>query len=76
MNNLVKTVYGYMLTTESGFFEMDGVNEAVFSQSPSLKSEELVIHTDKGLFFFWLTDGIPKCTRVALFPSQPIPDEE
>jgi hypothetical protein len=76
MNNLIKTAYGYMLTTEQGFFELDGVHEARFSENPALSSEELVIHTEKGLFFFWLTEGVPKCTRVSLFPSQPIPDEE
>jgi len=76
MNNLVKTVYGYMLTTEAGFFELDGINSARFSENPSLSPEELIVHTDKGLFFFLVTDGIPKCTRVSLFPSQPIPDEE
>jgi hypothetical protein len=76
MNDLIKTAYGYMLTTEQGFFELDGANHARFSQNLGLSPEELVIHTDKGLFFFWVTDGVPKCTRVSLFPSQPIPDEE
>jgi hypothetical protein len=61
-----------MLTTPNGFFHLDGIEVAGFSQNPGLRPEELVVITDKGIFFFWLTDGVPKCTRVSLFPSQPI----
>jgi hypothetical protein len=55
---LIKTYYGYMITTEEGFLEINNVTSAVL--------EENRVITNKGIFYLHLIDGVPKISRVHL----------